>query len=200
MQTDITDCFNFLCIHLERLAVKITPLWHPLGFVSCVIDESPLYTTRVHYWPPGERRVKNPDWPIHTHSYGLKSLVLSGSVRDLQYRVEPGNQWSIYSVNYYEGGSEIIRTPRGVNVALAINEIRAAGEQYEVQRGVFHQTQVSNDQAAVTIVLLSDHGTEAPMVLGSEQAEKYPYDRIEYDPALFWTAVRKAINGGARLS
>jgi len=194
MQTDILDSFDFLKNNLERLASKVVPLWHPLGFVSCVVNESPgKYVTRAHFWPLGERRVKNPDWPIHTHTYALKSLVLSGAVRDLQYRVVPGDQWCVYSVNYYEGGSEIVRTSENVNAVIEVDEMRHAGKQYEVPQGVFHQTQVAHDQAAVTVVVLSNYGAEAPKVLGTKQAEKYPYDRIEFDPGLFWKAVREAV-------
>jgi len=193
MQTSIQDAFDFLSSNLEQLASNVVPLWHPLGFVSCVIDESPTHVTRVHYWPPGERRVKNPDWPIHTHAYALRSLVMSGAVRDLQYRVEPGEQWRIYSVNYYDGGSEIVRTSESVSAVPEVDEIRNAGEQYEVPRGVFHQTHVPHDQATVTVVLLTDHVTDAPKVLGVKQAKKYPYDRVAFDAAVFWKAVREAV-------
>lgn len=194
MQTSTQDSFDFLSDNLEELASKVIPLWHPLGFVSCVIEESPMqYVTRVHFWPPGERRVKNPDWPIHTHSYALRSLVLSGAVRDLQYKVEPGEEWSIYSVNYYQGGSEIVRTSESVSAVPEVDEIRQAGTRYEVPRGIFHQSQVPHDKAAVTVVLLSDHGTDAPKVLGTKHADRYPYDRIEFDPETFWKAVREAV-------
>ncbi len=151
------------------------------------------HVARVHYWPTGERRVKNPDWPIHTHSYALKSMVLSGQVRNLQYSIEPGDQWCIYSVKYYEGGSEIVRTSEGVNACPTTDELRDAGDQYEVPQGVFHQTQVPFDQAAVTLVLLTDHRAEPPKVLGTRQAEKYPYDRIEFSHRVFWRAVREAV-------
>ncbi|PLW83645.1 hypothetical protein CWI75_04660 [Kineobactrum sediminis] len=194
MKTDIANAFNFLHDHLDDLSSTIVPLWHPLGFVSCVInDSSKEQVVRVHYWPAGERRVKNPDWPIHTHSYFLKSLVLSGRVKDLQYSVERGEQWCVYSVNYYEGGSEIIRTSESINAHPTIDEIRDAGVKYEVPRGVFHQTKVPDDQTAVTLALLTDHGTEPPKVLGTKQGKKYPYDRIEYDPEVFWKVVREAV-------
>ena len=194
MQTSIIDSLVFLNDNLDQLASKLTPLWHPLGFVSCVVDESPgQYVTRVHFWPAGERRVKNPDWPIHTHSYELRSLVLSGAVRDLQYRVESGGQWRIYTVNYFEGGSEIVCTSGSVNAVAEVDEVRHAGAEYEVPRGIFHQTQVPLNKSAVTIVLLSNHGSEAPKVLGTEQEKTYPYDRIPFDRTVFWNAVRGAL-------
>lgn len=90
MKAEFSDTLNFLHENLENFSSTLVPLWHPLGFVSCVIDELPSsHVVRVHYWPKSQRRVKNPDWPIHTHTYRLRSLVLAGEVRDIQYRISP---------------------------------------------------------------------------------------------------------------
>jgi hypothetical protein len=194
MKTKISEALSFLHDNLESLTSNLVPLWHPLGFVSCVIDEvPPSHVVRVHYWPAGERRVKNPDWPIHTHTYALESLVLAGKVRDMQYRAQPGSQWCVYSVSYYNGGSEIIRTPEEVDTIVEVDQMRNAGHQYEVPRGVYHQTLVPQQHSAVTLVLLTDHSSEAPKVLGSKMAEKYPYDRISFDRHRFWGVVKAAL-------
>jgi len=194
MRIEFADLLEFISKNFEELSSELIPLWHPLGFVSCVVEEVPSsHTVRLHYWPKGERRVKNPDWPIHTHSYVLTSLVLSGQVRDLQYRTIPGSQSWIYSVNYFKGGSEIVRTSEAVELLSKTDEIRISGEQYKVPRGVFHQTEVPIDKSAVTLVVLTDHGVEAPMVLGAKQAEKYPYDRVPFDSNCFWNAIHEAL-------
>lgn len=195
MKTNFLELSGFILKNLDMLSSNLVPLWHPLGFVSCIIEDVPSsHTVRLHYWPKGERRVKNPDWPIHTHSYALTSLVLSGKLRDLQYRVAPGAELWIYSVNYFEGGSEIVRTSDTVQVRDEIDEIRSSGEQYQVPRGIFHQTQVPIDQSVVTLVMLTDQNSEAPKVLGDKQSEKYPYDRIPFDSVVFWSEVKKALN------
>lgn len=194
MKTEMSDVLGFLCSSFESLSSRLTPLWHPLGFASCIIDQVPSsHVARVHYWPAGERRVKNPDWPIHTHTYALRSLVLEGEVRDLQYSVRPGDQWCVYSVNYYDGGSEIVRTSEEVDATTVIDKVRPTGSQYEVRRGIYHQTLVPHEDAAITLVLLTDHGSEAPKVLGSKSALTYPYDRISFDRSRFWGAVGEAV-------
>lgn len=194
MKTEISDVLSFLQENFVPLSANLVPLWHPLGFVSCVIDEvSSSHVARVHYWPECERRVKNPDWPIHTHTYSLESLVLAGTVRDLQYRVQPGTEWCEYSVNYYSGGSELVRTSNEVDTIAEVDELRRAGSRYEVPRGVYHQTLVPREQSAVTLVLLTDHSSDAPKVLGSKLAERYPYDRISFDRERFWDAIKKAL-------
>lgn len=194
MKTEASDLLAFLRENLRALSSDIVPLWHPLGFVSCVIDEMPgNYVARVHYWPNGERRVKNPDWPIHTHSYTLSSLVLDGCVRDLQYRKAEGNDWRVYTVNYFNGGSAISKTGESIGLITDLDELRSAGDQYQVDRGIYHQTQVPASQSAVTLVLLTNHGSEAPKVLGSALESRYPYDRVPFDAHRFWNAVEKAI-------
>ena len=185
---------GFLQENFDSLSANLVPLWHPLGFVSCVInDVSSSHIARVHYWPKGERRVKNPDWPIHTHTYRLQSLVMKGVVRDLQYHVQSGSEWCEYSVNYYSGGSVIVRTPNEVNAIVAVDELRRSGNYYEVPRGVYHQSFVPYEQSAVTLVLLTDHNSETPKVLGSKLEERYPYDRISFDRKLFWEAIKEAL-------
>lgn len=194
MKAEASDLLVFLRDNLRALSSDVVPLWHPLGFVSCVIDEVPdKYVARVHYWPNGERRVKNPDWPIHTHSYTLSSLVLDGCVRDLQYRRTEGDEWCVYSVNYFNGGSEINRTGESIDLITNLDELRSAGDQYQVARGIYHQTQVPINQSAVTLVLLTNHGSDAPKVLGSALANRYPYDRIPFEANRFWGAVEEAM-------
>ena len=194
MKTEILEMLSFLRENFGSLSADFIPLWHPLGFVSCVIDEvSSSHIARVHYWPEGERRVKNPNWPIHTHIYRLQSLVLAGAVRDLQYRVQPGTEWCEYSVSYYSGGSELVRTPNEVDTFAEVDKLRRSGSRYEVPRGVYHQTLVPHEQSAVTLVLLSDHSSDAPKVLGTRLAERYPYDRVSFDRERFWDAINEAL-------
>lgn len=75
-----------------------------------------------------------------------------------------------------------------------MDELRRSGTHYEVPRGVYHQTLVPYEKSAITLVLLTDHGSEAPKVLGSKLAERYPYDRISFDHHRFWSAIREAMD------
>ncbi|MBB4821847.1 hypothetical protein HNP29_005260 [Pseudomonas alcaligenes] len=195
MKINAIDHIDFLLNNIDKLAVDIQPLWHPLGFASCVIRESPGEPTlRVHYWPPNDRRTKNPDWPVHTHSYALSSLVLYGSVEDIQFDMVDGEEYSIYRVLYFSGDSEICSTGRKTNILKCISEVRAEGEQYRVECGVFHQSLVKFSESAVTFVVLSEYSSEAPLVLGRDGDDRYPYDRMPFDREVFWSAVRYAVS------
>lgn len=195
MKTNALDHINFLLQNIDTLAASIQPLWHPLGFVSCVIrDNTGKLTLRVHYWPPNERRTKNPDWPVHTHSYALSSLVLHGNIEDIQCEIIDGEEFSIYKVSYLNGDSEIIRTDRRTRISKCTSKMRIAGEQYRVERGVFHQSVVKLSESAVTFVALSESSCEAPLVLGGDGDDTYPYDRTPFNQEAFWSAVRYAVS------
>lgn len=193
MQIEAKHFLEFLSGNLPILIEKCQPLWHPLGFVSCAIKEESDHIVRVHYWPNGERRVKNPDWPIHTHTYKLSSFILSGYVRDIQYTTLVGEDYSIYKVRYFEGGSEIIRSEESTVIVAEVDEIRHCGEQYYVERGVFHQTHVEFDKSALTIVALSDLSNDTPLVLGKYAEPSYPYDRVPFNRELFWAIVKDVL-------
>lgn len=193
MKIEAKNYLGFLYENINELRSKAVPLWHPLGFVSCIIKETQNYTLRVHFWPKGERRVKNPDWPIHTHSYFLSSFVLRGSVRDIRYKTIDGGQGVIYSVRYFNGGSEITQTEKEIGVVPIVDELRNSGDSYEVGLDVFHQSVVEKESSAVTLVALSQFVDSPPLVLGSSAEEKYPYDRKPYDKDAFWDQVSMAV-------
>lgn len=184
----IIPCITENLDTFERLKA---PLWHPLGFVSCVLesDES-TREVRINYWPQEERRTKNPDWPIHTHRYFLSSFVLAGTVRDIQYRSYSGKGHKIYEVNYIGSNSEINKSVHSVDIKEVSNIVRNAGDVYSVQRGTLHRTFVEQSKSAMTIVVLSDFTDENPIVIGQEGGNNYPYERIPYDSCRFWQEVR----------
>lgn len=195
MKINAVDYVKYLIENIDEFEVNCTPLWHPLGFVSCLIAEvNENYKLRVHYWPSGERRTKNPNWPIHTHSYTLSSLVLSGCVRDTQYRLAKGGDYQVYKVEYFDGGSHIIKTDQSVSLVESINKTHKAGNQYRVERGMFHQSLVDFNESAVTFVALSEDAKEPPLVLGESAADRYPYDRAPFDSRVFWAAVKSAVS------
>jgi hypothetical protein len=194
MKINAKDHIKFLVENIEKFSSEKQPLWHPLGFASCVLGTSDLGVKfRVHYWPPYERRTKNPDWPIHTHSYDLSSLVLQGQIEDIQYEVSEEGEDFLYAVSYSGEDSEIKKTSRRVRVISQSSFERISGDQYSVDRGVFHQSKVKFDKEAITFVALSNWSNEAPLVLGENGDQKYPYERIDFDRELFWSIIRKSL-------
>lgn len=192
MKINASDHLNYLLNNIDKLAVNNQPLWHPLGFVSCSIYHYEQLTLRVHYWPPNERRVKNPHWPVHTHSYALSSFVLHGNIEDTQYETNVGDACSIYQVSYLNEDSEVSNTGRKIAISQSITEKRSVGDQYRVECGVFHQSSVKFTESAVTFVALSEPSNNPPLVLGSDGDQKYLYERIPFSKEEFWKAVKES--------
>lgn len=194
MRTSLDECLGILSDCVDDFSVKPQPLWHPLGFVSCIIHKSENGdAVRVHYWPEGDRRTKNPDWPIHTHSYNLRSLILYGSLKDIKYKVSDGHDSTVYEVRYSGDNSEILRTDRSLKIDGKVVSERNAGDTYDVLRGVFHQSQVAINSIAVTLVVISEIANDVPLVLGEGGDSFYPYDRLPYDKDIFWSAIKMAL-------
>ena len=195
MKINARDNIELLLENIEFFAETIQPLWHPLGFVSCLIKgDSGVSSFRLHYWPANERRTKNPDWPVHTHTYALSSFILSGKIEDIQYKTIEGDDYSIYEVAYLNGNSEISNTGKKISISQKISATRTKGDQYRVERGVFHQSFVDISESAVTFVALSELSNGAPLVLGHDGDHRYPYDRTPFDRELFWSVIRKSID------
>lgn len=194
MTIRVLSQIEYLRQNFSKLADTCVPLWHPLGFISCQIRNEPGYcTARIHYWPKGERRPKQPDWPIHTHAYDLSSLVLIGRVRDMQYRERKGSQYTVYAVSYVGDDSSIVSTGRTLAIETCVDQYHAQGEEYRVPIGSFHQTYVSKNESAVTIVALSNFQRTDPLVLGHPSRESYPYARMSFDKDIFWKRIDQAI-------
>ena len=194
MKIDAFSQLSYLRDNISEVALTCQPLWHPLGFVSCVIrKEEGRFTTRLHLWPKHERRTKNPDWPIHNHVYDLTSYILCGRVRDIQYRLRDGRDYAIYSVQYSGNNSTVSFANGRTSIEKVTDEIHEAGDQYAVSIGSFHQTKVPMDESAISIVVLSNFANENPLVLGHTTESSHHYDRAEFDKVAFWTTISKVI-------
>jgi hypothetical protein len=194
MSIDLYSCLATIAARLPELSSSITPLWHPLGFVSCIVEPRALdHLVRLHYWPKKDRRPKSPDWPIHTHKFDLSSLVLLGQVRDIQYRPAEGDRFGVYAVRYQGDDSTIVPTHKETSIETVVDAVRSAGESYSVPIGTFHQTVVSIDAEALTLVVCTNFSEADPLVLGSSEAGVYSYHRAEFDRAFFWARVSAAV-------
>ncbi|MYB76784.1 MAG: hypothetical protein F4X83_06765 [Chloroflexi bacterium] len=194
MKINARSQLPYLRDNISEIASTCQPLWHPLGFVSCVIRrEEDEFTTRVHYWPRGNRRTKEPNWPIHNHAYELSSHILAGCVRDIQYRLVRGNDYAIYSVSYAGENSTITLTNRRTSLEKLIDQFHLAGEDYSVSVDTFHETDVPMQEQAISLVVQSNFRDTEPLVLGTGEGGQHSYDRIEFDRVAFWSQVRGTI-------
>jgi hypothetical protein len=179
----------------ERLHnfVGIQPYWHPLGFVSCFLNRGDQQSIRLHYWPANDRRPKTPNWPIHTHVFDLKSIILAGRVRDRQYRLANGNAYTVYIVRYNGIDSTIVPTDQQTDVVVSCDVVRPTGATYCVPVGTFHETVVEIADETLTLVVCTNFQAADPLVLGRAGDAAYPYQRAAFDSAQFWSRVERAL-------
>lgn len=196
MKTNASDHLPYLLGNLDLVERESTPLYHPLGFVSCLVPCARDMILRLHFWPEGERRYKNPLWPIHTHNYRLSSFVVAGEVIDVQYDAEISEFGAevIYEVEYSGEDSKISESARKCFLTEARRNILKSGDSYQVERGIFHQSEVEQGRSAVTFVCLTDKGAENPLVVGEPTGRVFPYERVRYDKDLFWRHVRSGLS------
>ncbi|MEX0810278.1 MAG: hypothetical protein WD044_16250 [Dongiaceae bacterium] len=171
----------------------IQPLWHPLGFVSCFLKNESSHRIRLHYWPRNDRRPKSPDWPIHTHTFRLESLILYGQVVDRQYELVSGDDYTLYQVEYMGENSKVSETTVRCGVKLRQELIRNEGETYIVDSGSFHETFVGAGDEALTIVECTEFLSDAPYVVGKRGSQVIGYRREEYDRTKFWNRVTEIL-------
>ena len=194
MKIEAKSQLEFLRENIREISVMRQPLWHPLGFVSCVVrDESEKYIARIHYWPKSERRPKKPNWPIHTHTYHLSSYIVDGRVRDIQYCLNEGTEYAVYSVSYLEDNSEIFPTNQFNSARKIVDVVREKGEEYSVPIGLFHQTKVPLNESSITLVVLSNFTNSEPSVLGKPGGKSYSYERTFFDKTAFWNRIGNVI-------
>jgi len=205
MKIDASGYMHYLLYGLDSWErdEEVIPLYHPLGFVSCVIPHpDQAVKLRLHYWPEKDRRLKNPNWPVHTHNYRLSSLVLSGTICDKQYSAfkEGGGDSCLYAVEYSGEDSLIRDTGERCSFKLISEASRAAGQQYCVERGTFHESVVMANTSAATFVCLTQKGTEPPLVAGEPTGQAYPYERERYSRNHFWRCMKKNISDFNRVT
>lgn len=201
MRPELIEAAQWVRANISSLSNEVQPLWHPLGFVSCIVSTDVSGNVfRLHYWPQNERRPKKPDWPIHTHLFDLSSLVLAGSIRDKQYRTIAGTQFQPFEVEYVGEDSSIRQSGDTVDI-LAISESELLPHScYSVASGVFHESYVQMETEAATLVCCKNHSKKPPIVLGptaeflAEVVKKFSYDRFPYDPIIFWRRISETLD------
>jgi len=174
---------------LLRGLVEAPPeaVWHPTGFVVLTLLRRPEGALRLHLWPPGERELGTPCWPVHDHVWDLRSHVLAGEVESCGYAVKDDAHGDavLYAVGYGEGRSSCMRrSERRVSVRARAPRRIAAGARYEVAAGEFHASTVAVGDLAATLAATRATGQPWPWVVGDvDAAAVIPVERQVVDAA-----------------
>jgi hypothetical protein len=157
---------------------------HPLGFLHVTLMDTADTSIRLHIWKPGERLVQEPAWLIHTHTFELTSMVLSGKLKNRVYSWtdDPiAGERRLYQTTYDDNSSSLIATDRVGKIQHESTSEISQGGQYTVPYGYFHQTEVVENQFTATIALTKKY-LGNPLVVGSiGGATSHSYIRSELD-------------------
>jgi hypothetical protein len=162
--TAVASCFA------GREPADIPAWWHPLGFFRIelpALDDGHRYV--LHSWPRGERLGEPSPWQVHCHAWVVESLVLSGRIRDVQYRqVDSAGTVSgtLYVASNVGEASRLDRTSTAVGLDVEREVSTEPGGFYSIEMQTFHRSVVRLDERCVTVARLGPRTGEKAYVLG----------------------------------
>jgi hypothetical protein len=159
---DVHDAARDAINLLARDTSPYTPTWHALGFVHCKLLQTDQGTLRIHIWPKKLRNDAEQKYKIHDHIFSLKSFVICGQVKNKTYELkEPEkidkDNYSLYYVDYLESGSRLYTTGERLQPHLISETTVQQREIYNVERGIFHESLVSENELVATLVATYGH-------------------------------------------
>ena len=183
---------------LEALrASGAAPRLHPNGFIQVDLSSD----TRVHVWPEEALSTADPYCPIHDHTYGFRSLVDKGSVRniDLEAIAHEAGEYRLWEIKQW-AAERRTPTPRFVDdkryaLRPLSDKRHAAGMLYEMQPFVFHYSDAEPGTVTIIKILPSEPGRAARIAahLGVEPDSRFERDVSPERQAELWDLIFRTI-------
>ena len=185
------DTTNYLMEHLTSFRAT-EALLHPYGFYVWKMESgNDEFDMRLHAWLCGSRQRQRPDWPAHTHSSDLYSLVLFGSVTNTmwEWKSSEGGGQMIYEVSYKKNLSILRRSKERGTLVCEHSKMVEKGEYYMVPAHRYHATDVGLSEAALTLVLMPRRTSGPSKVVGDINGnEEYFFERRKIEGRELTTA------------
>lgn len=146
---------------------------HPLGFYFVRLAERGKTTIRLHYWPAGHREQGTAITPYHDHVWELCSCVLVGSLENVLIQLEPDEHgdFQVADINQADNVDEVVLAPSRVRMIEQSRRRYHSGEFYEIVPRVFHFTDITLEDAVITVVqsrVVVEGGPRTLMPVGSQ--------------------------------
>lgn len=168
---------------------------HPYGFLQLSLSEGAWrdFGYRLHIWSDELPPMKRPEFQVHDHIYQVKSRVLIGELKDMQYTVteDPAGVYVLFEAadgKLFNTGKKVLCEERKI---LCIS----AGAEYSVAKGDFHS---SLSMAPMTVTLFQKIDANlslSPQVIGPgwyEKTEVLPDDRT-FDQKFAWEVLERVL-------
>jgi len=161
---------------------EVTSTWSPFGFLITHLapPESPDLL-RLHIWPSEGHEKQKPDWPIHFHSWALRSWIIAGTITNELYKVTPyatDGEFVLYATRSEREISTIENTGIKAACSLVSHITYHSGESYYVAPGDYHASRAIEDNLNATIVHMWDRTKEKPNAVGlPNHDDRYTFHR-----------------------
>ena len=158
---------------------------HPYGFLivrlGATVDGAQV---RFNIWLSEKRPGQEPNWPIHSHEIAMSSYVVRGSLENTiwpQPRFGFGDP--LYLASYTATTSVLTKSDIRISEGRKVSESVGQGRQYEVEKGLFHATQVPDDGECVTLCVFHAEENGVGTVLGRDgHSPRIEFQRYEVAP------------------
>lgn len=153
--------------------------WHPLGFMMATLLDEGGEKIRLHLWTNTFDKAQNPTWLVHDHKFDLTSWVISGSIKNIEYKdLTLPETHQLYSVSYNSMGSVLTKLGQGYSLAVDKTQEVNEGETYRISAGTFHQSLSLSSRTTVTLCHTIDKKNSPPLVVGDiDGMDQYYYQR-----------------------
>lgn len=153
--------------------------WHPLGFMMATLLDEDSEKIRLHLWTNTFDKAQKPTWLVHDHTFDLTSWVLSGSIKNIEYKeLALAETHQLYSVSYNSTGSVLTKLDQGYSFAVDKTQEVNEGETYRISAGTFHQSLSLSPRTTVTMCHTVEKKNTPPLVIGDiDGVEQYHYHR-----------------------
>ncbi len=140
---------------------------HPLSFYRLTICSNECFDLRLHAWLNHSQSEPNGESNIHSHTWNLNSLILSGELvnRVYKFKESPKSGLEVFEIVYGNAGSERKSLNRNVAIASVTERTLRKGDVYSLPAACFHSTEVALHTSVLTIVVAEKLARQSAFVV-----------------------------------
>ncbi len=168
---------------------------HPYGFLQLSLSEGAWRDAgyRLHVWSDELPQMKRPEFQVHDHVYEVRSRILLGSLRDIQYIVKDDTVGDY--LLFKAEGQKLCNTKQRVSCIKRRVFYYSAGQEYSVTKGDFHSSESLSPLTVTLFQKVNADPGKSPCVIGPAY-----YDTLEilsdertFEQQLAWRVMDKVL-------
>ncbi len=168
---------------------------HPYGFLQLSLSEGAWRDSgyRLHVWSDELPPMKRPEFQVHDHIYGVRSQILLGVLRDIQYIVEEDAQGEY--LLFTAAAGKLVNTKQKVSCTKRRVSYFSADDNYSVPKGDFHSSESLTPLTVTLFQKIDADLSMSPNVVGPAYYEKTELlsDDRAFDQKSAWRVVSIAL-------